>query len=121
MTLNSKNILPITVTAFFPWIIKVALLSLIMGFPHTLFVAAHYILIFLLFAAAFTLYFQSHKQQEPFMVMVVAMASMVVFELVYFLYFYSGTFWFLTYVDWIVPAFLIASVIHGTGVLVTKE
>ena len=114
------KIIPIAITAFIPWIIALAGFSAAASLPRSLFITVHYLMDVSLFAIAFIVYFRVHPKSGPFGVMAIAMASLAVFELVYFGYFYEGDLWFLTYIDWIVPAFLIASTIYWIGKLMKK-
>ena len=83
--------------------------------PRPGFVLAHYALDLGVFGALFWLYYRLFPQAGPFATMAVAMATMLVAEAVVWTFFYQGELWFLTWVDWIVPAFLVASVIYGAG------
>jgi hypothetical protein len=117
MNLRTETALPIVATAFVPWFIKITLLFKITEFPRSLLVAAHWLMVVLFFGVTFSWYFQRHPKAEPFIVTIIAMVSLAVFEYIYFSYFYTGDLWFLTYADWIVPAFLIASTIYFVGKL----
>ncbi len=105
----------IAITAFIPWLITLAALGPASSLPRIAFLAVHYLLIILLFGVAFANYFKGHRKEDPFTVMGVAMLSLFVYEIVYFKFLYEGELWFLTYWDWIVPAFLIASTIYFVG------
>lgn len=115
MTSTITKTVSIAITAFIAWIIVLAGFFAAANLPRLLFVPVHYLMEVSLFAIAFIVYFKGHPKASPFGVMAIAMASLGVFELVYFGYFYQGDLWFLTYVDWIVPVFLIASTIYSVG------
>lgn len=108
----------IAITSFIPWIITLAALGATASWPRLLFVLIHYTLNVLLFGVAFSLYFRGHPGVDPFTVTLIAMASLVVYEVIYFGFIYKGELWFLTYVDWILPAFLIASTIYFLGKII---
>jgi len=119
MRSNTVFIGTIAITAFIPWLLLLAGLSQIAEFSRPLFIAVHYLMDMTLFGIAFGWYFKGHQKEDPFRVMAVALACLVVFELVYFGFIYEGELWFLTYVDWIIPAFLVAASIYGVGKLTT--
>ncbi|PJA45244.1 hypothetical protein CO174_04025 [Candidatus Uhrbacteria bacterium CG_4_9_14_3_um_filter_50_9] len=109
----------IAITAFIPWLLLLAGLSQITELSRLFFIVIHYLMNMALFAIAFGWYFKGHQKEDPFRVMAVALVCLVVFELVYFGFIYEGELWFLTYVDWIIPAFLVATSIYGVGKLTT--
>lgn len=108
----------VSITAFIPWLISLAALGASSMLPRPLFVIIHYTLVILLFGVAFAWYYAGHKGEDPFSVMGIAILSLLVYEVVYFIFIYEGTLWFLTWVDWIVPLFLIASTIYWVGKIV---
>lgn len=110
----------VAITAFIPWILTLAGLSATMELSRAVFIPVHYIMDILFFGVAFGWYFKGHLKQDPFRVMIVAMAYLLLFELIYFGFMYEGELWFLTYVDWVIPVFLIASTIYGVGAVITK-
>lgn len=113
--MNFTRVISIAIASFIPWIITLAGLSAAMGLSRPLFIAIHYFLDIALFAIAFAMYFKGHPGEDPFTVMAIAMVCLFVFELAFFAFFYDGDYWFLSYVDWIIPAFLIASTIYWIG------
>ncbi|NQV89629.1 MAG: hypothetical protein HQ488_04875 [Parcubacteria group bacterium] len=105
----------IVITTFIPWLITLAALGPASSLPRFLFLAVYYAISVLLFGVAFANYFKGHQKESPFSVMGVAMLSIFFFEIVYFKYLYVGDLWFLTYLDWVVPVFLISSTIYFVG------
>lgn len=109
------RIATVAITSFIPWLITLAALSAMTTLPRLAFVAIHYVLVVLLFGVAFAIYFRERKGADPFTVTVIAMLCLLVFEITYAGLLFEGPRWHLTYVDWFVPAFLIASTIYGIG------
>lgn len=105
----------VAITAFIPWLITLAALGAMADLPRFAFVAIHYVLIVLLFGVAFAIYFRGHNGVDPFTVTIIAMLCLLVFEITYAGLLFEGLLWYLTYVDWFVPAFLIASTIYAAG------
>ena len=115
MDQRSVQISTVAIATFIPWIITLATLGAVTSFAHPLFLAIHYAITVLLFAVAFSIYYKGHKHVNPFEVMGIAVLSWLVFEGVYYGFIYTGDFWFLTYLDWFVPLFLLAGVVYGVG------
>jgi len=111
----------VAITTFIPWIMTLAALGAASSLPRPAFVVIHYCLVILLFGVAFGIYFRDHKGVDPFTVMVFAMLCLFGYEFCFLMFFFEGSPWFLTYVDWLVPAFLIASTIYWTGNFFTRE
>lgn len=105
----------VAITAFIPWLITLAALGAMADLPRFASVAIHYVLIVLLFGVAFAIYFRGRKGADPFTVTVIAMLCLIAFEILYVRFLFEGSRWHLTYVDWFVPAFLIASTIYAAG------
>ena len=118
MNSRATQWITVSITTFIPWLISLAALGASSMLPRVWFVTVHYALIVLLFGVAFAWYYAGHKGEDPFSVMGIAVLSLLVYEVVYFTFIYEGTFWFLTWVDWIVPLFLVASTIYGVGKIV---
>lgn len=91
-----------------------------MTLARPLFILIHYLLIVLLFGVAFSFYYKDHKEVDPFAVTITAILCLFVYEIVYVGFFHEAPHWFLTYLDWLVPVFLIASTIYWTGTFFTK-
>lgn len=117
MDVRTVRFASVAITVFIPWLIRLAALGAAAMFPRFVFVPVHYALVVLLFGVAFGIYFRGHRGADPFAVMGIAVLSFFAFEAVYFGFLYDGTLWFLTWTDWFVPLFLIASTIYGVGKL----
>lgn len=109
------RLITIGITAFIPWLLLIATLGALANVPYPLFVATHWVLDVALFAVAFVLYFKGHEQETPFEVMVAAMGWLFAFDVIFFGFIYQGDLWFLNYIDWIIPVFLVATTIYLTG------
>jgi hypothetical protein len=112
---RTVRVFSVAITAFIPWLITLAALGTASMFPRPMFIVLHYVLVVLLFGVAFVIYYHGHKGLDPFTVMGIAVLSILVFDFVQVSFFYEGELWFLTWVDWFVPLFLIASTIYGLG------
>jgi hypothetical protein len=115
MEKKTVNIFTIAVTTFIPWLISLAALGASSTLARPILVASHYTLVVLLFGVAFSIYYKGHKGSDPFTVMGTAMISFICFEVIYYGFVYDGTLWFLNYIDWFLPTFLIATTIYGLG------
>jgi len=109
--------LTVAVFAFFGWLPILLSLGLLRDLPRLFFVLIHYLLDILVFGGVFAAYYRNVSHFSPFATMAVAMLSLFAIEFVYWKFFYSGELWFLNFVDWIVPAFLVASTIYFVGQL----
>lgn len=111
----------VAITTFIPWLITLAALGTAGSLVRPVFVTVQYVLVVLLYGVAFGIYFRDRKEVDPFTVTIIAMLCLFVYEFMYIVFFYEGSRWFLTYVDWLVPAFLIASTVYWTGKFFTKQ
>ena len=109
------SFLSVALTAFIPWCLSLVVLEMILFFSATVPLFIHYALVVFLYGITFFLYHKKHKGADPFTVMIFAIPSLLFFELIYFGFFYTGSFWFFTYAHWFVPLFLISSAIYGAG------
>lgn len=114
---KAAAVLTVTIFAFFGWLPILLSLALIRDLPRPLFVLIHYLLDILVFAGVFAAYHRHVGLFSPFATMAIAMLSLFAIEFVYWKFLYSGELWFLNFVDWIVPAFLVASTIYFIGLL----
>lgn len=115
MRAKTVRLATVAITSFIPWLITLAAFGAMADLPRFAFVAIHYVLIVLLFGVAFAIYFRERKGVDPFTVTVIALLCLMAFEMVYVGFFSPRPRWFLTYTDWFVPAFLIASTIYWIG------
>ena len=102
--------------SFVGWMAALGVLAFAKEWPRFLFVALHYASNVLLFGVLFGVYFRYVHQFSPFVTMVIAMVSLFGFEFVFWRFLYHGPFWFLNFVDWMVPAFIVASTVYFTGI-----
>ncbi|MDG1949709.1 MAG: hypothetical protein P8J32_02700 [bacterium] len=112
------RVFTVAITTFIPWLITLAALGASLGLPRPLFIFLHYTLDVLLFGVAFSIYYRGHPGVDPFTVTLIAMASLLIYEIFYLSFIYKGELWFLTYLDWIVPAFLIATTVYILGKII---
>lgn len=117
---KTVRVATVAITTFIPWLIILAALGTAGSLARPAFVAVHYALVVLLYGVAFGIYFRDHKGVDPFTVTVIAMLCLFAYEFIYVTFFSEGPRWFLTYVDWLAPVFLIASTVYWTGKFFTK-
>lgn len=120
MPSKTVRVATVAITTFIPWLITLAALDTASSLTRPAFVAVHYVLVVLLFGVAFGIYFRDHKGVDPFTVTVIAMLCLFAYEFISIIFFSEGPRWFLTYVDWLVPAFLTASTIYWIGKFFSK-
>ena len=111
------SVLTVALFAFIAWLPILAALVLMRNLPRVWFVALHYGLDILLFGLVFAVYHKRLGRFSPFGTMAIAMFSLFAIEFVFWNFFYRGELWFLNFVDWIVPAFLVASTVYFAGVV----
>lgn len=121
MNLKTIRVATVAITTFIPWLITLAALGATTSLPRTVFIVVHYLLVVLMFGVAFGFYFKDRKGVDPFTVTTIAVLCFFLYEFVYILFVFDGSRWFLSYVDWIVPLFLITSTIYWTGKFFTKS
>lgn len=120
MKVKTIRIVTVAITTFIPWLISVAALGAASGLPRLAGMAIQYPLVVLLFCVAFSLYYKERTGVDPYTVTMIGMLCLIVYEMAYHVLF-QGQQPSLTYFDWFVPAFLIASTMYGTGKFFTKE
>lgn len=121
MRAKTIRLATVAITTFIPWFITLASLRVMTGLPRLAFVTIHDALVVLLFGVAFAIYFHERKGGDPYTITVIAMLCLIVFEIIYVGFLFVGPRWFLTYVDWFIPIFLIASTIYWTGKFFAKR
>src|SRR3989344_3299606 len=102
--------------SFSGWVAALSVLALAKDWPRFLFVAFHYALNVILFGVLFGVYFKYVHHFSPFVAMAIAMASLFIVEFVFWRFFYHGPLWFLNFVDWMVPAFIVARPGYFSGI-----
>lgn len=118
---KTVRVATVAITTFIPWLITLAALGAASSLSRPAFVAVHYAIVVLLYGVAFGIYFRDRKGVNPFTVTVIAMLCLFAYEFVYANFFSEGSLLILTYVDWLVPVFLIASTVYWIGIFFTKH
>ena len=118
---KTVRVATVAITTFIPWLITLAAFDVSRSLARPAFVGVHYLLVVLLYGVAFGIYFRDRKEVDPFTVTAIAMLCLFAYEFIYIAFFSQGSGWFLTYIDWLVPAFLIASTVYWTGTFFTKH
>lgn len=101
--------------AFVPWVVVLFALSFAIYLPRSLFITVHYFLDVFLFGFVFHYFFETHPHASAFTTTTLALIALFIFELIFLNFFSSDPGRFLNYVDWIFPAFLIATSIYVVG------
>ncbi|MFC1787993.1 hypothetical protein ACFLZY_02130 [Patescibacteria group bacterium] len=115
---NLLQIIIIFFHTFVAWIGIEVYFNYFHSLPRIIFVALHYVVVFALFAVVFAVHARFFPVFSVFHTTLVALLSLLVIEFVVFTYFYSGELWFLNYVDWFVPVFLVVSAVYLAGTYV---
>lgn len=115
MTQRLSDFVTIAIHAFVPWALVLFVLSLMVNLPRGAFVFFHYVIDVLLFGLVFHFYYQAHPHTHAFHTTIFALLSLFLFEAIFWTFFASGADKFLNFVDWIFPAFLIATTIYAIG------
>ena len=109
------EIVRVSVYAFIAWLIVLFLLSRSLHLSRGAFIAVHYLLDVVVFGAAFYQYHRSYLQTKAFQTTAIALSALLVYEAVFWNYFYQGDLQYLNYVDWILPLFLVVTSIYWAG------
>jgi len=112
---KTVHIASVAITTFISWLIITAAIGVTASWPHPLFILVHYALVVLVYGVSFGLYYWGHKGEDPFVVMGISVLSFFVFEIIYGVFLYDGSCWFLNYLDWFVPLFLMSSTTYWVG------
>lgn len=99
---------------FIAWIISLGVLSAVKDIPRFWFIVVHYAVDILIFGIVFLIYYKNFNVFSNFTVMAIAMISLFIIEFVFWNFFYKGELWFFNFVDWVIPAFIVASTIYFT-------
>jgi len=99
------------------WILILISLAKLQQSPRIVFVLVHYLLDIIVFGVLFFIHYKYFSKFSPFTTMAVAMVVLILTEFIFWKFFYSGELWFLNFIDWIVPAFLVASTIYLIGLI----
>lgn len=98
------------------WFTVLGLLAVLGRLPRFWFVMSHYVVDAFVFGLIFWFLFRRVDGVTPFSGMAIAMLTLAALEYVAWGLIYKGDLWFLTFEDWIVPAFIIASTVYFAGV-----
>jgi len=105
----------VAIYAFLPWVIVIFLLSLLQAFPRPLFLFIHYILNLIAFGVVFRSYYQTRPKARPFVTTVQTVVALIVFEVLFWNFFANGWAPSFTFVDWIFPLFLVATIVYAVA------
>jgi len=116
MTLG--NALIIGIHALVAWTLIEMFVNIFHRLSRTSFIVWHYFVVVIVFAGVFSLYRVLFDiGASSFVVTIVGMSFVFLFEFVVFRFLYSGERWFLNWVDWIFPIFLASSTIYAVTTL----
>ncbi len=101
--------------AFVAWIVVVFLLSFLINLPRPAFVSLHYVSDLVLFGVVFRSYYEAHPRANPFETTALTMVSLFILEAILFGVIIPDLGHLLNFVDWIFPAFLIATTVYIFG------
>ena len=99
------------------WLSALGIFVLAKDLPRVPFIIFHYVVDILIFGGIFALYFK-YSQNHPgaFTTMATAMISLFVFEFILWRFISpQNASTYLNFVDWVVPAFIIATLVYLTG------
>ena len=109
--------LMVSIFSLVGWFIALGVFSWAKNLPRIMFIVVHYAVDLVVFGLAFYVYFKFFGKLSPFSAMATAMASLFAVEFILWKFFFPGQTAYLNFVDWIIPAFIIASVIYWVGTL----
>lgn len=112
---QTNQFVPIAITAFIPWLLSLASMGAAAALPEIFFLLLQYILMILLFAIAFAMYFRLNHQTDAFEVTITAMFCVFFYEFVYWTFIHTGDIRVFSYFHWIVPMFFTATTIYVVG------
>lgn len=101
--------------ALVAWVIVLFLLNLIIHLPRGFFIALHAIVDLLVFGVVFHYYYEAHASAKAFETTAWAVVLLFVFEAILFTFFLPNMTQYLNFIDWIFPAFLIATIVYVVG------
>jgi len=100
------------------WVMIEAFVNLAHHLSRPTFIVWHYLVDVVAFFGMFWVFFTCfHGTSSVFAVTAVGMTFVLFYEMIVFRYLYCGDRWFLNWVDWIVPMFLVLSSMYAAGVL----
>ena len=98
--------------ALLGWGVVLGILFYVKDMPRIWFIILHYLVDIVVFGGIFWVYAKFGQKVEPFQTMAIAMIALIAAEFVLWKFVAPGNTQYLTFVDWIVPAFLIASTVY---------
>jgi hypothetical protein len=115
--MNARLIHFVTVAiyAFVSWAIGLFVLTVSLNLPRGVFIFLHLLVNILAFGVVFHYYFEAHKQTSTYTTTILTLVSLFVFEGLFFGFFSSEPGRLLNFIDWIFPAFLIATTVYAIG------
>lgn len=96
------------------------LLILVKDIPRIWFIIANQLISIAVVAPIFALYYKYFAHFSPFVTMAIAMISLFLVDFIWWKFIYTGKQSYLNFLDWILPAFLVASTIYFVGLLISK-
>jgi hypothetical protein len=114
--MNSLAFLSIFGASFFTWVILAGYFVVATNLSRGVFIAAHYASSLVAALLMFSILYKFLPTFTPFWTMVVAMISFFIIELIFFSFLYKEELWFLNFVDWMIPVFIISTTIYGLGI-----
>ena len=114
--MNITAILSIFGASFFTWVLLAIYFAVAMNLSRGVFIVAHYTTSFVATILMFSLLYKFLPTFTPFWTMISAMISFFIIELLFFGFVYKEDLWFLNFIDWMVPVFIISTTIYFLGV-----
>ncbi len=111
------SILTISLHALIAWVFVEVFVNNAHRLNRNAYVFFHYLSVIAAFAMVFFVYFSFFAFESVFFVTTVAIATVLLIELIVFGFLYSGERWFLNYVDWIFPMFLATTTVYLVGTI----
>ncbi len=107
--------LTVAVYTFVPWAIVLFVLTIGINLPRGAFIFVHYLVDILAFGIVFHFFYETHKNASAYTTTLNMLIALFVFEAIFLGFFSSEPGQFLNYIDWIFPAFLIATTVYAIG------
>ena len=115
--MNITAIISIFGASLLTWFILGVFFAVATSLSRGVFIVSHYATTLVATAVFFSILYKFLPTlSTPFWTMIAGMISFFIIELIVFNFFYKEELWFLNFVDWIVPVFIVASTIYGLGI-----
>jgi len=105
----------IFLTSLVTWLVLAGYFAVAEGWSRAVFIPVHYLISLVATGGLFFTYLKFFPKFSPFWTMITAMIFLFIIELVVFNFFYKNELWFLNFVDWMVPVFIISATIYGVA------